>query len=74
MSRKLADKGWMFKILFSVCYILDLDLANLKIVLSWLTNYRRTNLFNQMLTESEFAQYQKDLTEIKSLINQIEKK
>ena len=64
----------MFKILFSVCYILDLDLANLKIVLSWLTNYRRTNLFNQMLTESEFAQYQKDLTEIKSLINQIEKK
>ena len=64
----------MLKILFSVCYVLDLDLANLKIVLSWLTNYRRTNLFNQMLTESEFAQYQKDLTEIKSLINQIEKK
>ena len=64
----------MFKILFSVCYILDLDLANLKIVLSWLTNYRRTNLFNQMLTESEFAQYQKDLTEIKSLIDHIEKK
>ena len=64
----------MLKILFSVCYVLDLDLANLKIVLSWLTNYRRTNLFNQMLTESEFAQYQKDLTEIKSLIDHIEKK
>ena len=61
-------------IVFSLCFIVDLDLPNLKKVHQWLTNYRRDNLYDEMFTESEYAQYKKDLTEIKNLIDQVEQK